>query len=128
MNKSLIIITFLLATPISQATPTAHSFHHPEAALKAIAGKADAGAKIYQAYCANCHAQKPLIPMGAPQIGDKAQWQARMKKGMKAMFQNAALGINNMPARGGCFECSDKLLQAAIDYMLPKKKAKKVSE
>lgn len=120
-------ITYIFLFFISFSSPfnvfaTEHNFHHPEAALQAIAKDKRPGEKIYQSYCANCHALKPMIPVGAPRIGVKAEWQPRLKKGMKTLFKNAALGINNMPARGGCFECSDELLQAAIDYMLPKKK------
>lgn len=121
--RILLLSTLLLST-LCQAQ-SAHQFHHPEAALKAIQGKPDAGAKIYQAYCANCHAEKPMIPLGAPRIGQASDWAPRLEKGMKAVFKNTTLGINNMPARGGCFECSDELLQAAVNYMLPKKKKAK---
>jgi cytochrome c5 len=38
---------------------------------------------------------------------------------MDALFQHTDEGLNAMPSRGGCFECSDKQLMLAIRAMLP---------
>lgn len=95
--------------------------HHPQDFLEHIAGDPDEGQQIVQHYCANCHAQKPIIPLGAPRIGQVNDWKLRVKQGMDVLFKHTDEGFNAMPPRGGCFECSDKQLKLAIAAMLPKK-------
>lgn len=98
--------------------------HRPQEFLRSISGTKNEGAQIYHHFCANCHASKPLIPVGAPRIGEKSDWQARLNQGMNVLFQHTDEGFNAMPARGGCFECTDKQLLLAIAYMLPKPEIK----
>ena len=101
-------------------TSTARSAsHRPQDFLNQIIGSSDEGALIVQHYCANCHAKKPLIQLGAPKIGDLDDWRPRLKKGLNALFKNTDEGINAMPARGGCFECTDQQLLLAIKSLLP---------
>lgn len=95
------------------------SSHHPQDFLKSISGSPNEGEQIVQRYCANCHAPKPMIQLGAPRIGEKADWGPRIKQGIDTLFTHTDEGINAMPARGGCFECSDKQLMLAITAMLP---------
>lgn len=97
--------------------------HHPQAFLKDIAGKPDEGAQIVKHFCSNCHAVKPLIPLGAPRVGIEAEWKPRLKAGMAGLLKNTSEGIGNMPPRGGCFECTDKQLILAIKAMLPKEQS-----
>lgn len=73
-----------------------------------------------QHFCASCHAASPLIPLGAPRIGEKEDWAPRIKRGINSLFSHTEEGFNAMPARGGCFECSDEQLMLAILSMLPK--------
>ncbi|KTD72777.1 c-type cytochrome [Legionella tucsonensis] len=94
--------------------------HHPQEFLKSISGTKDEGEQIYNHFCINCHASKPLIPIGAPRVGEKADWKVRLKQGMEALFKHTDEGLNAMPPRGGCFECTDEQLMSAIQYMLPK--------
>ncbi|WP_115332546.1 c-type cytochrome [Legionella busanensis] len=93
--------------------------HQPEVFLAKIRGKPDEGQQIVQHFCANCHAVKPLIELGAPKIGVLTDWEMRMKQGFAKVFEHTAEGVGAMPARGGCFECTDKQLQLAILAMLP---------
>lgn len=93
--------------------------HHPQEFLNSIAGSKNEGQQIVQHYCAVCHARKPLIQLGAPRIGVESDWTTRLKQGMQKIFINTSEGFNAMPARGGCFECSDDQLMLAIIYMLP---------
>lgn len=93
--------------------------HHPQDFLNRIKGKPDEGKQIVQVYCANCHALKPVIQLGAPRIGQQADWEPRIKAGMDSLFKRSDEGFNAMPARGGCFECSDKQLMLAIMALLP---------
>lgn len=93
--------------------------HHPQTFLKQIAGSKDEGKQIVQHFCINCHAEKPLIPLGAPRIGIAADWKPRLKQSMTVLFRNTSEGLNAMPARGGCFECTDEQLILSIMAMLP---------
>lgn len=99
--------------------------HHPEKFLDSVKGSKDEGKLIYQHFCMNCHAEKPLIPLGAPRFGYKKDWQPRVQQGWKILLQHVNEGFNNMPPRGGCFECSDEQLEQAIITMLPKALSKK---
>ena len=112
MKKLLIIILLSAATSWSAS-------HHPQDFLNHISGSRDEGEQIVQHYCANCHALKPIIQLGAPRIGESADWNPRIKRGLDVLFKQTDEGINAMPARGGCFECSDHQLMLAIVAMLP---------
>ena len=94
--------------------------HTPEKFLHDIQGKADEGEQIVKQYCSSCHAPKPIIPIGAPCMGDKKAWAPRIKQGMDLLFKHANEGLNAMPARGGCFECTDEQLMRAIEFLLQK--------
>lgn len=98
--------------------------HRPQEFLKSISGAKDEGEQIYNHYCVNCHAQKPLIPLGAPRIGEKMDWKLRLKQGFDALFVHTDEGFNAMPPRGGCFECSDRQIALAIINMVPKEAQK----
>ncbi|KTD42054.1 c-type cytochrome [Legionella parisiensis] len=98
--------------------------HHPQEFLQSISGAKDEGEQIYNHFCVNCHANKPLIPIGAPRIGEKADWKIRLKQGMDVLFKHTDEGLNAMPPRGGCFECTDEQLMNVIQYMLPKQPKK----
>lgn len=117
MRKLLIII-------LSNVSMTWAASHHPQDFLKHIAGSRDEGQQIVQHYCVNCHAAKPLIQLGAPRIGYLADWEPRLKPGMDTLFKHTDEGLNTMPARGGCFECSDQQLMLAILAMLPEQAKK----
>jgi len=40
---------------------------------------------------------------------------------MPVLLEHTSEGFGAMPARGGCFECTDEQLELAILAMLPKK-------
>ena len=98
--------------------------HHPQEFLKKISGTKDEGEQIYNHFCVNCHAQKPIIPLGAPRIGEESDWSVRLKQGIDVLFKNTNEGLNSMPPRGGCFECTDEQLILAIVELVPKKDKK----
>lgn len=114
----LILIVLSLVMAVAHAD---HQFHHPGEFIKTLTKEKNPGEKVYKAFCANCHEKKPLINLGAPRRGIKSDWQGRVKRPMKEIFKHLDEGIGAMPARGGCFECDDKALLAAVEYMLPKK-------
>jgi cytochrome c5 len=67
--------------------------------------------------CSNCHEEGLL---GAPRIGDRAAWTARLSAAgsVEQLAQSAAHGKGNMPPRGGQSALTDDDLTAAIRYML----------
>lgn len=93
--------------------------HHPQDFLKSIAGSKNEGTLIVEHYCAMCHAEKPTISLGAPSVGNAIAWEPRIKQGIDVLLKHTDEGLNAMPARGGCFECSDEQLVLAILAMLP---------
>jgi len=99
-----------------------HTYHHPEEFIKSIEGDPRAGEKVYEAFCSNCHNERPVISVGAPRMGIAADWKHR-NRNVSDMLKILDNGMSKMPPRGGCFECSDDQLTAAIEYMLPKKKS-----
>lgn len=112
----LFLIVLLFVQSVFSAT------HHPQVFLKKIVGTKNEGQQIVQHYCSQCHAVKPLIPLGAPRIGVFSDWEPRINQGMDILLKHTDEGLNAMPARGGCFECSDRQLKLAILAMLPVKK------
>jgi cytochrome c5 len=70
--------------------------------------------ELYNQSCVTCHGAAVL---GAPKTGDKAAWNARMKKGMPTLVKNVKDGYKNMPARGLCNTCTDAELASLIDLM-----------
>lgn len=72
--------------------------------------------QIVATVCSACHGANSAIP-GSPRMGDKAEWEARMAKGMDQLVANAINGINAMPARGGA-NLSDAEVRAAVEYLV----------
>ncbi len=94
-------------------------YHRPQDFLKSISAAPDEGLQIVQHYCIHCHAEKPVISLGAPRIGVQADWDKRIAQGIEPLLKHTDEGINAMPARGGCFECTDQQLFLAILELLP---------
>ncbi len=96
--------------------------HNPVSFVSTLKHDPNAGEKIYLQYCSSCHSNNPIIPVNAPTIGNKKAWNKYINWSMKKLLSTADNGIKAMPARGGCFECSDDLIKQAILYMLRKTK------
>ena len=112
------LILFMFVVPIYADS------HHPQEFLKTISGTKNEGEQIYNHFCVNCHAQKPLIPLGAPRIGEENDWKKRLKQGFHVLFKHTDEGFNGMPPRGGCFECTDEQLILSIIQLVPIKDKK----
>jgi len=71
---------------------------------------------IVTKHCSVCHVTGLL---GAPIIGETADWQARAdaKGGLDGILKTAISGINAMPAKGTCSDCSDDELMSTIKFM-----------
>lgn len=109
------------ARPIQKPLPDTEirqTFHYPAIFVKQLAGDPEAGRKIFKEFCAACHDKEPMIDVHAPRIGDKKAWAARRQLGMTVLLKMTTQGMGAMPARGGCFECSDQQLRETIRYML----------
>lgn len=79
------------------------------------------GEKIVQQACAACHASGV---MGAPKLGNNADWAPRAKQGRDKLIEHAINGLKSMPARGGQPQLTDQQLADAVAAML---KAAKIS-
>ncbi|NKB34738.1 MAG: cytochrome c5 family protein [Pseudomonadales bacterium] len=78
------------------------------------------GFNAEQKYMASCFACHSTGAAGAPKVGDgmAAEWEPRLEKGMDAIVANSINGINTMPAKGLCFDCTDDDLRAIVEYMI----------
>lgn len=81
----------------------------------AVAAGPRSGEDVYAAACSTCHA---VGVAGAPKKGDVAAWDKRLAKGFDKTLANAISGINAMPPKGLCSDCSDDELTAAIKFMV----------
>lgn len=86
----------------------------------AVAAVAGGGARtaddIVTKYCSACHATGVL---DAPKIGDTAAWKKRADEqgGLDGILAKAISGINAMPPKGTCADCTDDELREAIQKM-----------
>ena len=116
---------FLLITVLAgfvTSISATHQFHHPSEQIKFIQNAKNPGKLVYEQYCANCHAEDPLIELNAPKFRHTLDWSKRLSQSEKTLLKHTLEGLNTMPPMGGCFECSEELLKNAIIYMLPQKK------
>lgn len=101
--------------PAVEAAPAAEAA--PATAVAAVA--AGPGEDVYKKTCAMCHGTTAL---GAPMVGDKADWSARLGKGKDTLYQHALEGFSGekgvMPARGGNPSLDDAAIKSAVDYMV----------
>ncbi|WP_038249325.1 c-type cytochrome [Ghiorsea bivora] len=72
------------------------------------------GKKLYESSCAMCHDDGL---MGAPRL-EKHIWLVLLDQGRKKLHEVTIRGNGDMPAKGGCDECSNGRLKAAVDYMI----------
>ncbi|MCC2973027.1 cytochrome c5 family protein [Massilia sp. IC2-476] len=87
------------------------------AAAPALAS-ADTGKALYNSACIACHGAGIA---GAPKVGDKAAWAARIGQGNAVLYEHAIKGFQGkagmMPPKGGS-TAPDADVKAAVDYMV----------
>ena len=83
-------------------------------ALSAAGAIAEPDMGKYNKSCAVCHATGAA---NAPKTGDAAAWESRLAKGMDTLVASVADGLNAMPPKDMCFDCSDEDYKALIEYM-----------
>ena len=73
----------------------------------------------YESKCSACHG---FGIAGAPKLGDTADWQARIARGMEVLYSNAINGFTGntgiMPPKGGFTGLSDDQVKVIVDYMV----------
>ena len=73
------------------------------------------GADIVTKHCTLCHGT-PGIP-GAPKTAE--EWQSRVDaKGVDGLTASAISGLNAMPPKGTCGDCTDDELKAAVEALV----------
>ena len=87
------------------------------AAVAVASGGPRSGEEVYNAACMACHATGAG---GAPLYGDVAAWADRIAKGTDVLHDSGVNGVagTGMIAKGGCMNCSDEEVVAAVDYMI----------
>ena len=74
------------------------------------------GKGIYEQHCIVCHRDGLA---GAPKLQNESDWKSRLVgKTLNDLVVSATKGLNAMPAKGTCVECTDADLNAAIEYMI----------
>lgn len=75
------------------------------------------GEEVYNSACMACHTTGAG---GAPKIGDAAAWADRIGKGIDELYNSGINGLagTGMIAKGGCVNCSDEEVKAAVDYIV----------
>ena len=105
-NKLLLVLSLfyccsLMAAPVN---PTASTSVTVERAKQ-----------LYTEHCFVCHYAGGA---GSPKLGDEKAWNPRIKEGKESLLKNTWDGLNFMPAKGLCNDCTQEELSAVIDYML----------
>jgi cytochrome c5 len=88
-------------------------------ALFGMMSSAQADFRTYNTACVACHGSGVA---GAPKVGDKAAWKARIAAGMDLMVKNAIIGKAGMPPKGGRPNLSDAKIKSIVEYMVAESK------
>jgi len=75
------------------------------------------GRAVFNQVCASCHIQGLN---GAPKLGNRADWAARIKEGKVDLTAEAYSGVRLMPAKGGKPDLSIEAFSEALVYMVNK--------
>lgn len=96
-----------------------------EAATKAAAaqvayGGTTDGKTVYENLCHSCHTAGVA---GAPKLGDKGMWSARIAEGTATLIKHAIEGYkgpdgNQMPAKGGNPSLTDEQVGNTVKWMV----------
>jgi cytochrome c5 len=87
----------------------------PPAPAAGATATTQTGKQIWEGTCSACHATGAL---GAPKIGDKAEWAPHLAKGLKVLEDHALHGFLQMPAKGGNSALTDAQVIKALEYMI----------
>jgi cytochrome c5 len=76
-------------------------------------------AERYERSCMACHS---VLNSGAPLTAFAPHWSKRLDQGMDLMVKHASEGLNAMPAKGQCNDCSTDDLRALTEFMIGSRK------
>ena len=100
------------------APPAATAPAAPAPAAAPAVASAETGKTLYNSACVACHGAGIA---GAPKLGDKAAWTARIAQGNPTLYEHAIKGFQGkagvMPPKGGS-TAPDADVKAAVDYMV----------
>lgn len=73
--------------------------------------------ELYSKTCGVCHEAGVA---GAPKHGDAAAWKLRFdaKGGMDGLLASVKNGLNAMPPKAMCMDCTDGEYKALIEHMM----------
>lgn len=78
------------------------------------------GVQVYNNVCIACHSPPGIG--GAPALGDRDAWAARVAQGMDTLIDHALHGYSSstgiMPRKGGRNDLSDEEVIEAVEYMV----------
>lgn len=97
--------------PVSEQAPVFAS----SAPARPAAETEKSGEEVYNSTCLACHSTGAA---GAPKIGDKETWGARLDQGLAVLIESVIQGKNAMPAKGGNPNLSETEIEKAVEYML----------
>ena len=107
--------------PVGQVNTEVQSA--PDATAAAAGGASADGKATFQQACFACHGTGAA---GAPKVGDKGAWSARIAQGKATLYEHALKGFQGksgfMPAKGGNAALSDDAVKAAVDHMVSQSK------
>ena len=75
----------------------------------------EVGRNVYNKYCSTCHNDK-LFNSASPK--NSKYWQERLDQGIEVLYSRTINGYKAMPAKGGCNDCSNLDVIAAVKYLL----------
>lgn len=76
------------------------------------------GQNIYDKYCFVCHRDGLA---GSPKFRNADDWKPRLAtQNIDVLTATAIKGLNAMPPKGTCQDCTEEDIKQAIQYMLPK--------
>lgn len=78
----------------------------------------DLDKKIYQQYCQQCHDKGKGPVAGAPKFGDRGDWQIWLSLGREQLYHLAYTGVDGMPIKGTCTDCTPEKIKMAVEYIL----------
>jgi len=106
--------------PVGQVKTQQEPAKEEPAKESQVVQKKHPGEATYKQFCAVCHAAGIA---GAPKFRDKTMWKSRTdNKDLAQLTQSAIKGLNAMPPKGTCMNCSAEDMKQAIKYMLPNEK------
>lgn len=73
------------------------------------------GKQIYEKNCSICHNSGF---QNAPKPGDMQAWKPMVEAGFISTYLNVVTGREKHPPHGGCLDCTDADIKAAVKYMM----------